>query len=79
MTLTSSSLKSNFLVNEVAKDKKSGKTNPIANTLIDKKIARIIKPMVVGSLSKRRLMSENSEARMSKSVVNSKTSISKIV
>ena len=75
ITSTSRTLKSNFLVRLVAVAKNSGETKPTAKTPTESTIAKIIKPIVVGSLSNRRFMRENAEARMSKNVVNSRASI----
>jgi hypothetical protein len=71
MTSINKTLKSNCSVSEVAKERKSGTTNPTTNTPKDINIAKTIKPIVCGSFKILRLMIENTEAKSNKSVDNS--------
>tara|TARA_B100001113_G_scaffold335144_1_gene314421 strand:+ start:1419 stop:1904 length:486 start_codon:yes stop_codon:yes gene_type:complete len=69
ITSISNTLKSKLLVSEVTVDKKSGKKIPDKSTITDKHMAKIIKPIVCGSLSNLRLMIEKSDASKSSTVV----------
>ena len=51
-----------------------GKKYPINNKLIDNAIASIISPMVIGSFSILKFIIENSDARIRRIVLNSRTS-----
>tara|TARA_B100000965_G_C19528300_1_gene729902 strand:+ start:257 stop:478 length:222 start_codon:yes stop_codon:yes gene_type:complete len=68
----SNTLKSKLLVNDVTVDKKSGKNIPDNNTITDKQIAKIINPIVCGSLRTLKLIIEKRDANKSKTVVISK-------
>ena len=57
--------------------KNSGKIIPTIKTIIDKHIAKIIKPIVCGSFSNLKLIIEKKDAKRSKTVVISKKFIEK--
>ena len=72
MTSINRILKSKLLVSEVTTAKNSGKTIPTIKTIIDKPIAKIIKPIVCGSFSNRKFIIEKKEAKRRSTVVISK-------
>jgi len=67
-------LKSKLSVIVYARFSIDGKKYPINNILIDNVIASIISPMVIGSFSILKFIIENSDARIRRIVLNSRTS-----
>ena len=74
MTWSSTKLKSKLSVIVYAISMKEGKKNPSINTTIDSIIAKIIRPIVIGSFNNLMFIIEKKEANIRRIVLSSRIS-----